>query len=57
MGHRIQMELDSRKNEAKNDLKQMDIEIEVSYRASCCETPNSEIGCTALLRAYSTGIS
>ncbi|THG98570.1 hypothetical protein EW026_g3653 [Hermanssonia centrifuga] len=26
--HEIQMELDSRKNEAKNDLKQMDIEVE-----------------------------
>ena len=26
---RIQMELDSRKNEAKNDLKRMDIQIEV----------------------------
>lgn len=26
--HEIQMELDSRRNEAKNDLKQMDIEIE-----------------------------
>lgn len=24
------MELDSRKNEAKNDMKQMDIEVEVS---------------------------
>lgn len=28
--HRIQMELDSRKNEAKADLKQQDINIEVS---------------------------
>lgn len=28
---RIQMEVDSRKNEAKNDMKQMDIEIEVCY--------------------------
>ncbi|KAI0700702.1 hypothetical protein BC835DRAFT_1411820 [Cytidiella melzeri] len=28
--HEIQMELDSRKNEAKNDMKQMDIEIEAS---------------------------
>lgn len=25
------MELDSRKNESQNDLKQMDIEIEVSH--------------------------
>lgn len=28
---RIQMELDSRKNEAKADLKQQDISIEVSF--------------------------
>lgn len=29
--HRIQMELDSRKNEAKADLKQQDIGIEVCF--------------------------
>lgn len=28
---RIQMELDTRKNEAKADLKQMDIKIEVRF--------------------------
>lgn len=32
--HEIQMELDSRKNEAKNDLKQMDIEIEGIHNKS-----------------------
>lgn len=29
---RIQMEVDSRKNEAKNDIKEMDIQIEVGRR-------------------------
>ena len=37
------MELDSRKNEAKSDLKQMDIEIEVSFRTSNVGAPNSEV--------------
>ncbi|KAI0346758.1 hypothetical protein BDW22DRAFT_1341747 [Trametopsis cervina] len=34
MKHEIQMELDSRKNEAKNDVKQMDIEIEEMHNKS-----------------------
>jgi phage host-nuclease inhibitor protein Gam len=32
---RIQMELDSRKNEARSDIKQQDIAIEVSIGPSC----------------------
>jgi hypothetical protein len=33
-GYRIQMELDSRKHEAKNELKRQDIVIEVSHHTS-----------------------
>ncbi len=42
------MEVDSRKNEAKNDMKQMDIEIEVNHSTRYNESTyrNCLVGCS-----------